>query len=337
MKFDAIVLGAALLAGCHDGRATPPPSPPHQDASGPAEAGPMAASDQLTEVVVRGPAALVAEVAATSLDRIDTSSLADGTVHAVFRSSLGTDWNNTFTFSLPSSASALSLRPWLCPRVPDAVSGAMAGLRATERRLLDVDAEGHFWTSGELGDQVLSTCEYSTGDRSGGSVATFQDGPDLCTEAARSGTDVQLLNAQQQVVSRPVVCAAAFGRSRTPGYAGQIRLQLEKDADDQDGIAFTAAINHCLPAGATVPAVVSAAEMLASTCPDEGVWLQVGSGTGVQKSSSYPVSAGAWNVQAASSDRTIAHASQVDLTFASADGSVTYTIRGVVALPQLLF
>ena len=133
------------------------------------------------------------------------------------------------------------------------------------------------------------------------------------------------------------MCAAGFGRSRTPGYAGQIRLQLERDADDQDGIAFTAAINDCLPAGATAPAVVTAAEMLASSCPEESVWLQVGSGNGAQKSPSYPVSAGAWTVQAASSDRTIAHASQLDLTFASADGSVTYTIRGVVALPQLLF
>ena len=238
---------------------------------------------------------------------------------------------------MPSSSRRTGAEAPLQRRRLDADRAALGGALATERRLLDVDADGHFWTNGELGDQVLSICQYSAINGSGGDEATFQDGPDLCTDTSRAGTAIQILDGQQNLVSQPVVCAAGFGLSRTPGYAGQIRLQLEKDADDQDGIAFTAAINHCLLAGAAIPTVITSSDMLGSSCPEESVWFQVGTGDGVNKPRSYPVSAGTWNVQAASPDRTASHTSQIDLTFSSSDRTVTYVVRGVVALPQLLF
>jgi hypothetical protein len=337
VRWQAIIALIPAIVGCHDGGTSASRPPERVDSGSPEDAGPSPISYQVTEVTLRGPAAVVAGVTTTSLDRVNTSLLADGSARALFRSINGTDWTDMFSFTSSSSGSStLSLRPWLCPRVPNAVTASLNGARALEQRLLDVDGDGRFWTNGELGDVVLSTCEYSIGSASGASEATFQDGPDLCADAARTGTQIEVLDAENNVLSRPVVCAAGFGLSRSAGYAGQICLVFEKDADDQDGIAFTAGINHCQTAGTTFPAVVTSADMLASRCAEEAVWFQVGVG-GVQKPSTYPVSSGTWQIEAASPDRTTSHLSQIDLTFSSEDGSVTYSVRGKVALPQLLF
>jgi hypothetical protein len=220
--------------------------------------------------------------------------------------------------------------------VANAVSASRDGSLATELRVLDIDDAGTFWTNGQLGDHVLSICQYSSTNGSGGNEATFQDGPDLCADPSRAGTQIEILDGQQNLVSRPTVCAAGFGLASSAAYRGQIRLQFEKDTDDASGMAFTLALNHCLPAGTVLPAVVRPVDILQSTCPEEAVGLQVGA-SGLDKPQSYPVSAGTWTIQNTSGDRTDTHVSQLALTFSNRDGSVSYSVRGDVSLPQLLF
>ena len=60
------------------------------------------------------------------------------------------------------------------------VKGASRALRTHRRALLD---ERRTRRPGPFDLRIQHR-------RSGGSVATFQDGPDLCTEASRSGTDI---------------------------------------------------------------------------------------------------------------------------------------------------
>lgn len=131
-------LALALLVGCHGAEPV--------DGSGSADrdSGTPAASNQLTEVTLRGPAARIAEVTATSLERVQTTSVADGTVRVLFRSVAGTDWASTFLFVWPPGPATFSLRPWLCPRVRNAVSATLDGGLATEQRLLDIDHKGRF-------------------------------------------------------------------------------------------------------------------------------------------------------------------------------------------------
>lgn len=132
----------------------------------------------------------------TSLECVHSISIADGGAHALFRSIAGADWGTTFSFVSAPGPATFFLRPWLCPRVSNAVSASLRGALAIEECLVDLDDTGKFWTNGQLGDGVLSICRYGSGNGSGGDEATFQDGPDLCAESARAGTQIEIVDAQ---------------------------------------------------------------------------------------------------------------------------------------------
>ena len=306
----------------------------------PIEAGIDAGNDshQRTEISVLGPASIVESLQTTGLRSVEFAPDPTGMATARYTSLPNSDWTAAFTLrSANAAASELTIQPWLCPRTSEAVLGSETGWTAFERRTVAVDDQGTFWTNGFFGQPFPSVCAHALSANAGGEIDALQDGPCSCTEPARQGTQIEIVDSAGSVISTPASCVARFGMERAAGFSSQIGLALVRDADGPGGGAFALSLNHCLSPGAVIPIDIAAADILASGCRDEAPWLRVGALTSMGKPKPYKVASGTWRVRSAGPTHQLTHQSDIDLTFVGVDGLGTYSVRGHVALPQILF
>jgi hypothetical protein len=242
------------------------------------------------------------------------------------------DWSGTFSFARAvQGAPELVVAPWICGQCTDAEVAANAGDLVTENRIIELDADGRWWTNGRLGLGFPAECSWSLSQQqSGRFVIALQDGPSLCDEDTRKGTQVELLDSSNQVIAHPRVCSAVLSSRELNGV---VSIALERDTESAGEQAFTLYLAHCLSDGPVSSFAITATEINASACPSERAGLLIGA-VGSSKPSAFKLQNGQWNALTVSRERTGRHLSDIDLTFANAVG-VTYRMRGRVDLPEV--
>lgn len=292
--------------------------------------GPAGQSHRL-EVFVLGPPDSVASLQTTGFDRVNReSSIGTADPATMFEAALG-DWNEVVTLR-DTKGAALTIAPWLCRTSPAAQMVVEAGGTVTESRIVEVDPSGIFRTNGRLGLGFPTRCSWASGSQTIGGVEARQDGPSLCSDATRRGTQVEVLNAAGEVVSTPEVCVAVLGTGPQTSH-GLATVSLQRNKTTAVGAAFSLYLAHCLDSDQTVPFGVSGRTLQESLCSFEKISLSMGE-LGVEKPRPLRFLDGQWTVSALSSEPDGRHVSELDLSFEDERGA-SFRIRGKVDLPHV--
>jgi hypothetical protein len=298
---------------------------------------------QQFELIVDMPEQCLSAVHVRNMRATEMSTGSDGMGTAVFKSVRSTDWSTTFDLTVSGEESRrLSVQPWLCLSAADAVSSAKRGSAVTESKRISIGATGQIWTVGTFGQGLETSCSYgeTIDSASGmftsvGTIGTFQNEPSLCDSPARSKSSIKIQDMQGATVSSPEVCVARFGQNGGD-FAARVGVTLERVRNAAKDLAFTLTLDHCVNDLSIASQMVSADEILASTCSNEIALLEVGEVTSAGTPPVYRLKSGTWKIVSASVDREATHTSNIDLTFESSSEKV-YRVVGHLEVPQVIF